>query len=79
MKQQQKKGNMCKICMELIDETEDHHLILTEIKKELLVSEGYYHVKCFKERFMHFDKTQKEANRILEAAQKTLLRMGIGT
>ena len=76
VKKVSKDLKVCKICMKDIF-NQEHYCFLTEFQEGKEKSVGYYHVTCFRERFMKFDKLQKDANSVLGMAKKAFNRMGI--
>ena len=68
------KSKECKLCMLHIG-SKEHYCVLREYQEAKEKSVGYYHVKCFKERFMGFEKIQKEASSILGGFKGMLGKM----
>ena len=67
---------ICKLCQKGIGGNE-HYCSLIEYNEGKQVGIGYYHVKCFRERFMNFEKLQQDANRILSGARGLLTKQGV--
>ena len=66
-----KEKRKCRICGITIG-TKEHYCNLIEYKEGDKHSNAYYHVKCFRDRFINFSKIQEEANAILGSAKRVL-------
>lgn len=66
----------CLLCKNKIQDKENY-LILTEYNEGEKFSEAYYHVKCFKDRFMAIDKEKQQAQMIMSKAQELFTRVGV--
>ena len=73
--EKKKKPRICNICLrEIFDK--DNYCILTEFNEGNKISEASYHVQCFREKFMDFQRLQSQANRILGAADRFMGGIG---
>lgn len=61
----------CIICNKSI-KGKDNYVILAEYKLGKPFREGYYHTKCFRDRFLSVAKIQKRADRIMGLAEPLL-------
>jgi len=66
-----KEPRLCKLCQMSIGEKEGY-ICLTEYNEGNEISTGYYHTKCFRERFMNFQKIQQDAQNLLGMAKPLL-------
>lgn len=65
---------VCKICNKSIGKNENF-VRLTEYKAGAEYSTAFYHTQCFRDRFMKFQKIQKEAEGILGMAKPLIEQM----
>lgn len=68
------KSKVCKICKKNIG-SKDDYCTLREYANGKEKSVASYHTSCFRERFMNFDKIQKEATSILGGFKGMLGKM----
>lgn len=66
----------CLLCKKKIN-PKDNFLILTEFNEGEEFSRAWYHVMCFRERFISIDKEKKQAQNIMSQAQEMFARIGI--
>ena len=59
----------CNICKEKINIDIEHYCILEEIKNKKQVSKGYYHVKCYREKFI---VPNQELKKLIKATKDSL-------
>jgi len=64
----------CKICNSIIKE-DDHQVELKEINNMDLVSVGYYHIQCFRNRYFANQKVSKQAKHIFDKAEQLIGRL----
>lgn len=76
MSKKNKHPRVCKICQKGIGGNE-HYCSLIEFNEGKQVGVGFYHVVCFRERFMNFEKLQQDANKILSGARGLLTKQGV--
>ena len=65
---------VCKICNKNISKKDDY-VRLTEYKEGSEYSVAFYHTQCFRDRFLKFQKIQKDAEGILGMAKPLLEKM----
>lgn len=68
------KEKICGICQLAITK-KDNYCRLTEYREEKETSTMFYHVECFRTRFMNLKNIQDRANRIFGMAEPIIQRM----
>jgi len=65
------KNKTCMICKLAIElEKEQFVEVKHYEKKDIILSKGYYHIKCFRDRLNGNENLQKEALRFIMGAKK---------
>ena len=66
-----KETKICNVCRLGIDETKEFARVTHFKKKEVKLSEGYYHIECYRRKVLGKD-LEKEARGILNFAKEQL-------
>ena len=77
MKNQKHKDKICGICKLGIDESKEFAK-LTHFKKEgIILTEGYYHISCYRERTLGNQQAIKTQAIALDTLMKARQKLGI--
>lgn len=68
------KVRICGICQKKVY-NDDKYCRLTEFCDGLQVGDGFYHVSCYRERFVSVDQLKAKADNMINSAQDIIQRI----